>query len=168
MEEEFRFHLDMETARLVREGLSPDEARRRALVSFGGMDTHRETMRDERGARWFDDLGADLRYALRGMRRSPGFALAVALTLGVGIGVNGIVVGYVNAILFRPIPAPAPEQLVALFLRDTRTGAARPARVRGVSRFSRPQWRVRRPGRGDGGPAQRRHSQCGGIGWRAT
>jgi predicted permease len=123
MEEEFRFHLDMETARLVREGLSPDAARRRALASFGGRDTHRETMRDERGARWFDDLGADLRYALRGMRRSPGFAVAVALTLGVGIGVNGIVVGYVNAILFRPIPASAPEKLVALFLRDTRTGA---------------------------------------------
>jgi predicted permease len=124
MEEEFRFHLDMETARLVREGLSPDAARRRALASFGGVDRHREAMRDERGARWFDDLGADLRYALRGMRRSPGFALAVALTLGVGIGVNGIVVGYVNAILFRPIPAPAPERLVALFLRNTRTGAA--------------------------------------------
>jgi hypothetical protein len=61
MEEEFRFHLDKETARLEREGLSPDEARRRALASFGGMDMHRETMRDERGARWFDDLGADLR-----------------------------------------------------------------------------------------------------------
>ena len=68
------------------------------------------------------DLGADLRYALRAMRRSPGYALAVALTLGVGIGVNGIVAGYVNAMLFRPIPARAPDQLVALFQRDTRTG----------------------------------------------
>jgi predicted permease len=124
MEEEFRFHLDMETARLVREGLSPDAARRRALAAFGSMDMHRETMRDERGARWLDDFGADLRYALRAMRRSPGFAVAVALTLGVGIGVNGIVAGYVNAILFRPIPAPAPEQLVALFYRNTRTGSA--------------------------------------------
>jgi predicted permease len=75
-----------------------------------------------RGARWLGDLGADLRFALRGMRRSPGYALAVALTLGVGIGVNGMVVGYVNALLFRPIPARAPDQLVALFQRDTRTG----------------------------------------------
>jgi putative ABC transport system permease protein len=123
MEEEFRFHLDLETARLVREGLSPDAARRRALASFGGRDMHRETMRDERGARWLDDFGSDLRYALRAMRRSPGFAVAVALTLGVRIGVNGMVAGYVNAILFRPIPAPAPEQLVALFHRDTRTGS---------------------------------------------
>ena len=122
MEEEFRFHLEMEQARLVREGLSPDAARRQALLGFGGLDAHRETMRDERGARWLDDLGGDLRYALRAMRRSPGYALAVALTLGAGIGVNGIVVGYVNAILFRPIPARDPDRLVGLFQRDTRTG----------------------------------------------
>ena len=107
MEEEFRFHVDMETARLVRDGLAPDAARRQALLTFGGLDAHRETMRDERGARWLDDLGADLRYALRAMRRRPGAAVAVALTLGVGIGVNGIVVGYVNALLLRPVPARA-------------------------------------------------------------
>ena len=122
MEEEFRFHLEMEQARLVREGLSPDAARRQALLTFGGLDRHRELMRDERGARWLADLGADFRYALRAMRRSPGYALAVALTLGAGIGVNGMVGGYVNALLFRPIPARDPDQLVALFQRDTRTG----------------------------------------------
>jgi putative ABC transport system permease protein len=122
MEEEFRFHLEMETARLEREGVSPREARRRARAAFGGLDAHRETMRDERGARWLDDLGADLRYALRALRRSPGFAVAVAVTLGLGIGLNGMVVGYVNALLFRPIPAAEPERLVALFQRDTRTG----------------------------------------------
>ena len=60
MEEEFRFHVEMETTRLVeREGLSPAEARRRALVAFGGLDTHREAMRDGRGARWLDDLIVD-------------------------------------------------------------------------------------------------------------
>jgi predicted permease len=122
MEEEFRFHLEMEQARLMRDGLSPEAARRQALLTFGGLDAHRETMRDERGARWLDDLGADLRYALRAMRRSPGYALAVALTLGVGIGVNGMVVGYVNALLFRPVAAKDPDQLVALFQRDIRTG----------------------------------------------
>ncbi len=122
MEEEFRFHLEMEQARLMRDGLSPEAARRQARVTFGGLDGHRETMRDGRGARWLDDLGADVRYALRAMRRSPGYALAVALTLGVGIGVNGMVVGYVNAILFRPIPAREPDRLVALFQRDARTG----------------------------------------------
>jgi len=122
MEEEFRFHLEMEQARLVRSGLSPEDARRQALITFGGLDGHRETMRDERGARWLGDLGADVRFALRAMRRSPGYALAVALTLGVGIGVNGMIASNVNALLFRPLPARAPDQLVALFQRDTRTG----------------------------------------------
>ncbi len=122
MEEEFRFRLEMKQARLERDGLSPEAARRQALLAFGSRDAHRESMRDERGTRWLDDMGLDLRYALRAMRRSPGYTLAVALTLGVGIGVNGIVVGYVNAILFRPIPARDPERLVALFQRDTRTG----------------------------------------------
>src|SRR4051812_7800486 len=106
MEEEFDFHVEMETQRLAGTlGLPLAEARRRALVAFGGRDAHRETMRDERGARWFDDLGADVRYALRAMRRAPGFAAAVALTLGVGIGVNGMVFGYVNSLVLRPVPA---------------------------------------------------------------
>src|SRR5262245_51714255 len=79
MDEEFQFHVEMEERRLIATGLDPEEARRRALVAFGGMETHREAMRDGRGARWFDDFGADVRYALRAMRRSPGFAIAVAL-----------------------------------------------------------------------------------------
>src|SRR5687768_17340748 len=122
MEEEFRFHIEMETRKLVAEGVAPEEARRRALATFGGMESHRETMRDERGARWFDDLGADVRYALTGMRRSPGFAIAVALTLGLGIGVNGAIFGYVNSILLRPLPAHNADELVGVFRRDTKSG----------------------------------------------
>ena len=123
MDEEFQFHVEMEAKRLVHdEGLPPSEARRRALVAFGGLDAHREAMRDGRGARWFDDLTADMRYALRAMRRAPGLAIAVALTFGVGIGVNGMVFGYVDAMLFRPIPTHDPERLVALFGLDTKSG----------------------------------------------
>jgi hypothetical protein len=122
MEEEFDFHIDMETRKLVREGLTPSEARRRALIAFGGLDAQRETMRDERGARWFHDLGADVRYAFNGMRRSPGFAIAVALTLGIGVGVNGAIFGYVNSILLRPLPARDADELVGVFRRDTKSG----------------------------------------------
>ena len=125
MEEEFQFHIEMETEKLVGEGLSPYEARRRALVAFGGVDAQRESMRDERGARWFHDLGADVRYALNGMRRSPGFAMAVALTLGIGIGVNGAIFGYVNSILLRPLPARDADELVGVFQRETRSGNVR-------------------------------------------
>src|ERR1041384_3260630 len=90
MEEEFHFHVEMEAKRLAgAHGIGLAEARRRALIAFGGLDGHREAMRDGRGARWFDDLGADVRYALRAMRRSPGFAIAVALMLGIGVGANG-------------------------------------------------------------------------------
>ena len=112
----------METDRLLAEGLSPDEARRRALVAFGGLDHHREAMRDGRGARLFADFAGDVRYALRSMRRGPGFAIAVAVTLGIGIGVNGIVFGFVNSLLFKPIPAPNADQLVGVFTVDTKTG----------------------------------------------
>jgi putative ABC transport system permease protein len=121
-DEEFRFHLETETEHLIREGVPPVEARRRALVAFGAIEGHREAMRDERGARWFDDLGADARYALNAMSRQPGFIIAATLTLALGIGVNGIVFGYVNSILFRPVPAQMPEDLAALFTRDTKTG----------------------------------------------
>jgi putative ABC transport system permease protein len=122
LDEEFRFHLESETEHLIREGVPPAEARRRARLAFGAVEGYRETMRDERGARWFDDLRADVRYAVRGMRRHPGFMLAVTLTLGLGIGVNGIVFGYINSILFRPVPAQVPEELAALFTRDSTTG----------------------------------------------
>ncbi len=137
MEEEFGFHVEMETQRLVeREGLSPGEARRRALVSFGGLDAHREEMRDGRGARWLDDTIVDLRYALRAMRRSPGFAIAVALTLGVGIGVNGIIFGAVDALLFRPLPAHDPARLVALFNSTRRPSSRSPWGTRTTSTFA--------------------------------
>jgi putative ABC transport system permease protein len=123
MEEEFEFHLEMETKRLAANGLAPREARRRALVAFGGLDRHREEMRDGRGTRLLADFAADVRYALRVMRRSPGFVAAVAITLGVGVGVNGIVFGYVDSILFRPMPVPNANQLVGVFALDTRSGS---------------------------------------------
>src|SRR5690349_16883845 len=123
MEEEFRFHLTMEQERLIGTGLAPEEAHRRALVAFGGLDQHREAMRDGRGTRLLADFGGDVRYALRAIRRSPGFAIAVALTLGIGVGVNGIVFGFVNSMLFRTLPVPRADRLVGVFTLDTKSGA---------------------------------------------
>jgi predicted permease len=122
MREEFAFHVEMETVRLREAGRSPAEARREALAAFGGVDRYEEEMRDGRGARWFHDAIADFRYALRMFRRSPGLALAVALTLGIGIGINGFTYGVVDGMLVRPIPARAPEQLIGVFPRNTKTG----------------------------------------------
>ena len=122
LEEEFRFHLEMETERLVAGGVARDDARRQALIAFGGLDHHREAMRDGRGARLLADFAGDVRYGLRAIRRSPGFAIAVALTLGIGVGVNGIVFGFVNSMLFRPLPVPDAGRLVGVFTSDTKTG----------------------------------------------
>lgn len=121
MEEEFSFHVEMETRRLIGDGIPEPEAKRRAVLAFGSLDQHREGMRDERGRRGLDDLRADVRFALRAMRRRPVFALAIALTLGVGVGINGIVFGFVNSLLLRPLPARDPDQLVGVFTVHTRT-----------------------------------------------
>ena len=122
MEEELAFHLEMETERLRAQGCSPDQARRRALLAFGGLDGCREGMRDGRGARLFHDAIADCRYAWRGTRRRPGLALAVALTLGIGVGINGFTFGVADSLLFRPIPARDAGQLVGLFRQERDTG----------------------------------------------
>src|SRR5262245_55302551 len=85
MNEEFRFHIEMETQKLIDLGVAPEEAYRRALIAFGGVDRQREEMRDGRGLRWLRDFGVDLRYALRMLRRSPALGITAAITIGLGV-----------------------------------------------------------------------------------
>ena len=108
MDEEFRFHVEMETDANIRAGLSPAEARRRALVAFGGVERHKERMRDERGGRSVTDAFRNVRYAGRSLRRSPGFSIVAVLTLGVGTGAVTAVFALVDAILIQPLPIPTP------------------------------------------------------------
>jgi putative ABC transport system permease protein len=114
MGEEFRFHIDMETEKYLKQGMTPAEARRRALVAFGGVDRFTEQTRDERGATPVQDLIRDVRLALRRMRRNPGFAAVTALTVGLGVGAT--VLGFViaDAVVFRPLPYPEPDRLVRI------------------------------------------------------
>ncbi len=114
MDEEFRLHIELETEQNLRAGMDPREARRRALLAFGGVERHKEEMRDGCGARWLEDLARDLRHAARGLARTPGFTLVAVLTIAVGVGATTVVYGLVNAILLEPLAVPAAERLFAL------------------------------------------------------
>jgi predicted permease len=103
LDAEIRLHLDMETEDLARtKGLDPVEARRQALVAFGGIDRYKEAHRDARGVRWLSDLIQDLRYAVRSLQRSPGFSLSAILVLALGIAACTAVFSAVNTVLLDP------------------------------------------------------------------
>ncbi len=112
MGEEFRFHLEMETERLIRTGVDEEEARR---VAFGGVELHKESMRDGRRVPILEELWRDVRQSLRSLRRRPVLAVVAIATLALGVGANAAVFGLVNATLFRPLPFPQSDRLVVLY-----------------------------------------------------
>ena len=112
MDAEMRFHLEMEIRLHVRAGIDPKEARRRALVAFGGVERHKEHARDVRGARVLDDLVQDARIALRSFARQPAFVLTAVVTLGIGIGGSVAMFGVLDASLFRALPYPESDGLL--------------------------------------------------------
>lgn len=110
--DELAFHVDRETEKNIAAGMSASEARRRALVAMGGLEKTKEAHRDGRGTRWADDVVADARYAVRGLRRNPGLAAAAILTLALAIGANTAIFSAVNAVLLQPLPFANPSRLV--------------------------------------------------------
>jgi len=110
---ELRAHLEMLTDENIRRGMSPAEARYAARREFGGVEQTKELYRDQRSIQFFDSLLQDLRFALRGLRNRPGFALVAILTLAVGIGSTTSVFSVVDRILFRSLPYPHDDRLVS-------------------------------------------------------
>ena len=108
---ELAFHLDMEIEENLRQGMNPDEARRRAHIALGGLEQTREEYRNTRGIRWLDELWQDLRYAQRVLTRSPGFTIVAISVLALGIGANTAVVSIIDTVVFRPLPVWRPDQL---------------------------------------------------------
>src|SRR5688572_275862 len=103
LEEEMRFHLEQETRKNEREGMDPAEARRRALVAFGGVDRFTERVREERGTLWLDDWTGDFRHALRALARTPAFTVVVVVTLALAIGANAAIFSVVRPVLLAPL-----------------------------------------------------------------
>ncbi len=114
LSEEMRFHVDMATERNVRAGMAPDEARRAALLAFGGPQQWREATRDEIRSRPAEELMRDVRYAVHSLRLAPAFTAAVVATLALSIGATTAIFSVVNAVLLRPLPYAGADRLVAL------------------------------------------------------
>jgi len=122
MDEEMRHHLECEIAERVGRGMTPEEARRTALIDFGGVERFKEESRDARtgrGGRLLDDLLQDLRIGSRTLRRCPGFSGAAILTFALGMGAATAIFSVIYGVLLRPLPYRDPARLVTLWERDT-------------------------------------------------
>ena len=134
---EFEAHLALLTDRYVRAGMTPEDARVQARRQFGNVTWHREEIRSMNGIAWIDGLIQDLRYALRQVRRAPGFSAVVIATLALGIGGTTAVFSVLHAVLLAPLPYAEPGKLIRLYQQEPDRPDTRRA-------FSAPQFRMLR------------------------
>jgi predicted permease len=122
LEQEMASHLEMAVEENIRRGMSAEEARRRALVRFGGIQQSLELHRERRGLPWLDVLTQDLRFTFRTLKRDYGFTMVAVLILALGIAANITVFSVVNTILLRPLPFPDSQQLVRIVEKHPEAG----------------------------------------------
>src|SRR5580704_7467176 len=110
LDSHLQFHIDDN----LRAGMSPKEARRRALISLGGVEQTKENYRDGRGLPWLDSLAQDVRFGLRLLRKNPGFTITAILTLALGTGATTTIFSVVNSILLRPLAFRDSQELFVI------------------------------------------------------
>ena len=114
LNEELQFHLDRKIEEGIARGLPPDEARYAALRAMDGLEQRKEEMRTMRQVRWLTDFVADVHYAIRSLRRTPGLTAFVVITIALGIGMTTSPFCMLDALIFRPYPVPRPGNVVTL------------------------------------------------------
>ena len=135
LEEDIRFHIEMETEKNVRAGMTEEEARRAAERAFGRVEDTKESVRDERGVGMIENLMRETRFALRRLRRRPTFTAVVVITLGLGIGATTSIFSVVKSVLLDPLPFPDGERLVLLGHEYLQDGTPRRLRLTTGSYF---------------------------------
>src|ERR1700734_3535158 len=122
VDEEIQFHLDRETEANMARGMTPEEARRKAAIAFGGRERAREQCREERPSWSLESLWRDVRYGLRGLGRNPMFSAMAVLTLALAIGANTTVFSLLDQALVRALPVEDPGELVVLSFAGSVSG----------------------------------------------
>src|SRR6266516_2815635 len=114
LDDELRDHLERKTEEYVAQGMTQEEAHRRARIDLGGIEKTKEKCRDARRVNWIQDFVQDLRFGLRVLRKSPGFTAAVVLTLALGIGATTAIFTLIDAVMLKSLPVANPKQLYRL------------------------------------------------------